>query len=74
MSVDHDVVETPSVDQRLDQLYAELADLKRVVILARVNERLASPAGTVLDELREVGEEVTARWTGPDAVQEIRGS
>ena len=74
MSVDQDVVEQPTVDERLDRLYAELADLKRAVILSRVSDEVVPSPSTssVLRALRGAAAEVSALWEGPGAVEEIR--
>lgn len=63
-----------SVEERLDRLYAELADLKRQVILGRsepspVQEPSAAPEW---QDLLAAAEEVSAQWEGLGAAEEIR--
>lgn len=64
----------PSVEERLDRLYAELADLKRQVILGRTeptNPKQPSTVSSWQDLLAAV-EAVSAQWEGPGAAGEIR--
>ena len=63
-----------SVDARLNRLYAELAALKRAVIMERVSAQPAPPqtADDALRSLRAIAETVSELWSGPGAVAEIR--
>ena len=72
--IDQDVAGRLSVDERLDRLYAELAQLKRAVILERVTATATPPpaAADALHRLRAIAAEVFERWVGPGAVEEIR--
>lgn len=64
----------PSVEERLDRLYAELADLKRQLILSRseATRSQAAPTPPPWQDLLEAAEQVSARWEGPSAVEEVR--
>lgn len=69
--------EAPSVEERLDRLYAELAELKKQVILGRVETELVVHRPTddslkAWHDLVAAAKDVSALWQGPDAVGEIR--
>ena len=72
--IDEGVAEQLTVDARLNRLYAELAALKRAVILERSSTQAAPPQAAVdaLHRLRAVIDDVSERWSGPGAVEEIR--
>ena len=58
------------VQQHLDKLYAELAALKRYVLLHLPMEQ--GESRRAWEDLREASKEITMRWTGSGAVAEIR--
>ncbi len=59
-----------SVQQQIDRLYAELAILKRHVITQASSQNPSSQSA--LKDLKEAAKEISARWTGPGAIEEIR--
>jgi hypothetical protein len=59
-----------SVQQQIDRLYAELASLKRVVITHEASHHASNLSAW--QDLREAAKEVSSRWSGADAVEEIR--
>ena len=56
--------------ERVDRLYAELGDLKRQLILRGASEQAQDEASTA--DLDSLVREVSALWSGPDAIEEIR--
>ncbi len=62
---------TDELEQRIDSLYAQLADLKREVILNRPVRKRKKPSKAWADFLA-LSAEVSALWEGPGAVEEIR--
>lgn len=58
-----------AIERQIDRLYAELAALKRQVI-TQVTAR-ADDEDT-WNDLWSAAREISALWTGPDAVDEIR--
>jgi len=65
---------TRNVQERLDRLYGELADLKREIILTGTTAVADSQSSDerVWSNLLEVAEEVSKQWTGASAMEEIR--
>ena len=59
-----------TLEERVDRLYAELADIKREMILNRRTEWPANEAAW--EDFLALSEEISSRWTGPGAVEEIR--
>ena len=59
-----------AVEKHLETIYAELGELKRYLILEGITRR-AEPSGAWAD-LMDACEEISARWNGPGAVEEIR--
>jgi hypothetical protein len=59
-----------AVQQQIDKLYADLADLKRQVILQAAVERAGS--AEAWQDLKDATREISASWTGPGAVDEVR--
>jgi hypothetical protein len=55
--------------ERLDQIYAELGEIKRYLILNRPPRPVDDD---VWAEFLALSDEVSALWTGPGAVEEIR--
>ncbi len=66
------------IEQRLKDLSAELSELQREVMLARLSQpRQLSPEErernrAAFEDWRQMAEEVGRLWTGPGAVEEIR--
>jgi len=58
------------VEQRLDRLYAELAELKRHVIIHWPAERARNRRAW--KDLMDASAAISSLWTGPGAVDEIR--
>lgn len=58
------------VEKRFQDLYSALAELKREVILERSAPMAQRAAGW--DDFVAVADAVSSRWSGPDAVDEIR--
>jgi hypothetical protein len=59
-----------AISERLDRLSAELAELRRLVVLASGQAEQDDEA--VWRDLLATVEEVSDQWQGPDAVAEIR--
>ena len=66
------------IEQRIKDLSAELSELEREVVLARLSQpRSLTPeererSRAALEDWRHMAEEVGRLWTGPGAVDEIR--
>ena len=66
------------VEQRIKELSAELSELEREVMLARLSQpRQLTPeqrarSRAALEDWRQMAEEVDRLWDGPGAVEEIR--
>jgi|GEM_PF-740304 len=58
------------IRERIDRLYAELAEIKRYVILHASPE--TEKNYSVWKDLPQLSQQISALWTGPDAVEEIR--
>ncbi len=58
------------VEKRLDQMYAELASLKRIVLLSLPAQQTKDEK--TWDDLMAASVEISEKWTGPGAVEEIR--
>ena len=58
------------IQRHLDKLYAELAQLKRYVIIHTSVEKRQNDS--VWRDLDEACKEISALWKGPNAVEEIR--
>ncbi|MBI3979013.1 MAG: hypothetical protein HY331_12590 [Chloroflexi bacterium] len=58
------------IQRHLDRLYAELAELKRHLIVRSAGE--VTPSQRAWCDLMEAAEEISARWSGPSALDEIR--
>ena len=59
-----------AIEQQLDRLYADLAELKRALITSSRAENVSD--SFAWQDLFATTEEVSAQWIGPDAVDEIR--
>jgi hypothetical protein len=59
-----------SVQQQIDRLYAELATLNRVVLTYEASRPTSNRAAW--EDLKEAAKEISAQWSGPTAVEEIR--
>ena len=66
------------IEQRIKDLSAELSELEREVMLARLSQpRSLTPeererSRAARQDMRELAMEVGRLWTGPGAVEEIR--
>ncbi len=66
------------IEQRIKELSAELSELEREVMLARLSQPRQLTAEqrersrAALEDWRQMGEEVDRLWDGPGAVEEIR--
>ena len=66
------------IERRIKDLFEELSELEREVMLARLNQpRHLTPeqrkrSRAARDDMRELAQEVGRLWTGPGAVEEIR--
>jgi hypothetical protein len=64
------MLEMKYVQESISRLYAELAELKRYVVkYAPTDAERSSPAW---QDLMESSAKISAGWSGPGAVQEIR--
>ena len=66
------------IEQRIKELSAELSELEREVMLARLSQPRQLTAEqrergrAARADMRELAKEVGRLWTGPGAVEEIR--
>ena len=67
---DHQMMSLEEMRSSIDKLYGELAKLKRQLILRGPARGAADDAAW--EDLMVLSREIGARWTGPDAVDEIR--
>jgi len=58
------------IQEKLDRLYTELADLERYLILHASS--VPTESDHVWNDLRDLAADVSASWNGPGAVEEIR--
>ncbi len=56
--------------ERLDQLAAELAELKKALFLTSAPKK--RPRRETAEELAELSRQISRRWQGPSALEEIR--
>jgi hypothetical protein len=59
-----------TLNGRLDHIFAELIEIKKEIITLNLKDR--KKATLALRDLVSAIPEVTQRWSGPDAVEEIR--
>ena len=64
------MVSMTALQRHLDRLYAELAALRRHVLLNLPAEK--GQSSKAWEDLVAASKDISAQWTGPDAVAEIR--
>ncbi|MBI4317726.1 MAG: hypothetical protein HY675_04485 [Chloroflexi bacterium] len=62
--------DTKFIEEQIDRLYSELAELKRYVLKHASLDR--GKGSTAWNDLMDASAEISAKWSGPEAVEEIR--